>query len=176
VNSEHTGTHLVADHLGTIEASAFVRPTPGGAPDRRIDTREDCRLVVDFNGNEVLVCGEPVAPSGRLCFSVAGSPGDAAIVNLTPVLAAGAGNGQLVSSDVASPPVASNVNFGVGSVDPNVAVAQIGADGQACYVNSSHAAVHVIADHLGTIVGSAYTPATPSGAPDRKLDTRIGLG
>ena len=70
-----------------------------------------------------------VGPSRRVCFAVAGAPGDVAVVNLTPVNAAGLGNGQLVSSDVVSPPVASNVNFFPGSFDPNVAFAPIGADG-----------------------------------------------
>ena len=121
----------------------------------------------------VLQIGSRLVAGGRLCFGVSGSPGDVAVVNLTPVEAAGGGFGQLVSSDVASPPVASNVNFGPGTIDPNVALATIGVDGRVCYVNSG-AAVHLVADHLGTIDGSAYTPATPSGAPDRKADTRIG--
>ena len=43
-----------------------------------------------------------IPPSGRVCFAVAGSPGDAAVVNLTPVEADGGGYGLLVSSDVAS--------------------------------------------------------------------------
>ncbi|HWL44697.1 MAG TPA: hypothetical protein VNQ73_17275, partial [Ilumatobacter sp.] len=49
-----------------------------------------------------------IEPSGRVCFAVAGNPGDVALVNLTPVLAEGAGNGQLVSSDITTPPNASN--------------------------------------------------------------------
>jgi hypothetical protein len=113
-----------------------------------------------------------VGPSSRLCFTVAGSPGDAALVNLTPVLATGFGDGQLISSDVATPPAASNVNFGPGTVDPNVAVAKIGADGKVCFANSKHSSVHLVADHLGTIPGASYAPATASGAPDRKVDTR----
>jgi hypothetical protein len=32
--------------------------------------------------------------------------------------------------------------------------------------------VHLVADHLGTIPGASYAPATASGAPDRKVDTR----
>jgi hypothetical protein len=114
----------------------------------------------------------PVLPSGRVCFSVAGAAGDAAIVNLTPVLASAAGDGQLLSSDVSSPPVASNVNYGPGTVDPNVAIARIGADGQVCYVNAAVASVDLVADHLGTIAAASYTPATASGAPARKIDTR----
>ena len=42
-----------------------------------------------------------IPPVGRLCFAVSGSPGDAAVVNLTPVEADGPGYGLLVSSDVA---------------------------------------------------------------------------
>jgi hypothetical protein len=113
-----------------------------------------------------------LGPSERRCFSVAGSAGDAALVNLTMVEADGAGNGQLISSDVVSPPVASNVNFGIGTVDPNVAVAPIGADGQVCYVNSNHTSVHLIADHLGTISAASFQKATASGAPLRTVDTR----
>ena len=163
MNSEHTSVHLVADHLGTIGAASYAAATASGAPDRKVDTRRG-------------VGGTLVGPSGRLCFAVAGSPGDAAIVNLTPVEAQGTGDGQLISSDVAAPPVASNVNYGIGTVDPNVAVARIGADGEVCYVNSEHTSVHLVADHLGTIGAASYAAATASGAPDRKVDTRRGVG
>ena len=101
-----------------------------------------------------------VGPSGRVCFPVAGAPGDLAVVNLTPVEADGLGNGQLVSSDVTVPPVASNVNFSPGSFDPNVAVAPIGGDGKVCFVNSVHSPVHLVADHLGTIDAASYTLAS----------------
>ncbi|MDJ0768761.1 MAG: lipase family protein [Ilumatobacter sp.] len=163
-NSEHARIDLVADHLGTLAESAYTPATPSGAPDRKVDTR------TGQGGNRV-------PPSGQLCFAVDGSAGDAAIVNLTPLAASAAGNGQLISSDVkANPPVASNTNFGPGTIDPNVAVAAVGGDGQVCFQNSEHASVDLVADHLGTIAESAYTPATPTGAPDRKVDTRIGLG
>ena len=158
VNSQHTSTHLIADHLGTISAAAFQRATPGGAPHRALDTRTS----------------GPVEPGERRCFTVSGSPGDAAFVNLTPVSAAGNGNGQLVSSDVIDPPTASNVNYTSGSVDPNVAIAPIGADGQVCYVNSQHTSTHLIADHLGTISAAAFQLATQTGAPARAGDTRGG--
>jgi hypothetical protein len=114
----------------------------------------------------------PLQPSQRECFAVAGAAGDVAVVNLTPVLATGPGNGLLVSSDVAAPPVASNVNFGPGTIDPNVAFAPIGADGQVCYVNSTHSQVDVIADHLGTIDRDVFTPANAQATPERVADTR----
>ena len=109
---------------------------------------------------------------GRLCFGVAGAPGDVAVVNLTPTAANGGGFGVLVSSDVPEPPNASNVNFNIGTLVPNVALAPIGADGKVCYENSTLASVHLIADHLGTIKSNAFALATTSGAPDRKIDTR----
>ncbi|MEX2625346.1 MAG: hypothetical protein WD225_00595, partial [Ilumatobacteraceae bacterium] len=116
-----------------------------------------------------------VGPSGQVCFDVAGSPGDVAIVNVTPVEGSAPGYGLLISSDVKDdPPVASNVNFAPGTVDPNVGVAVIGADNEVCYQSSEGASVHIIADHLGTIGGAAYSPAMPNGAPDRRLDTRTG--
>ena len=157
INSDHTSVHLVADHLGTIAASTYQQATASGAPARVLDTRTS---------------GNIIAPNGRRCFTVAGSPGDAAIVNLTPVLARGSGNGLLTSSGVTRPPLASNVNFAVGSIDPNVAIAPIGTDGKVCYINSDHTSVHLIADHLGTIAASTYQQATASGAPLRVLDTR----
>jgi hypothetical protein len=161
VNSKHTSVNLVADHLGTIAAASYTPATQDGAPDRKVDTR-------------IAKGGTTVSPSGRLCFAVAGSPGDAAIVNLTPVEARGAGYGLLISSDIATPPIAANVNYQPGTIDPNVAVAPIGADGKVCYVNSKHTSVNLVADHLGTIAAASYTPATQDGAPDRKVDTRIG--
>jgi hypothetical protein len=114
----------------------------------------------------------PLVPQQRLCFGVAGDPGDVAVVNLTPVLAKGPGNGLLVSSDITQPPVASNVNFGPGSVDPNVAFAPIGSDGQVCFVNSNHSQVDLVADHLGTIAIESFTPANPDATPKRTVDTR----
>lgn len=162
INSVHSSVDLVADHLGTIAAGSYSSAKPTGSPDRRVDTRTG-------------LGGGKVGPSGRLCFTVGGSPGDAAVVNLTPVMADGAGNGQLVSSDIANPPLASNVNFRPGSVDPNVAIAPIGSDGKVCYVNSVHTSVHLVADHLGTIAQSDYSPARSDGAPDRRVDTRTEL-
>ena len=163
VNNSPARTGIVADHLGTIAASSYTQATPSGAPARVVDTRS-------------ALGGTRLAPSARLCFAVDGAPGDAAVVNLTPVLATGAGNGQLVSSDIASPPVYSNVNYAAGSIDPNVAVATIGADGRVCFVNADLASVDLVADHMGTIAASSYTQATPSGAPARVVDTRSALG
>lgn len=163
VNSRHTTVELIADHLGTIAASDFTPANADATPKRTVDTRAG-------------VGGDRLEANGRLCFSVAGAVRDVAVVNLTPVLAGGGGNGQLVSSDVADVPVASNVNFALGSADPNVAFAPIGADGTVCFVNSRHTSVDLVADHLGTIGSSVFTPANTAASPERVIDTRIGLG
>ena len=157
-NNSSAATHIIADDLGSVAKSVYTPATASGAPNRKIDTR----------------AGAKVAPSSRVCFAVAGSPGDVALVNLTPVQADGVGFGLLISSDVAVPPEASNVNFSSGSVDPNVAAAPIGADGKVCFANNSSVATHIIADDLGSVAKSVYTPATASGAPNRKIDTRAG--
>ncbi|HEX2785503.1 MAG TPA: hypothetical protein VHN36_18105, partial [Ilumatobacteraceae bacterium] len=111
--------------------------------------------------------GGALSPGARICFGVTGRPGDVAVVNLTPVQAAGPGFGLLVSSDIGNPPVASNVNFTPGSIDPNVAFAPIGADGKVCYINSVQSQVDLVADHLGTIASGSFTNANPDGSPRR---------
>ncbi|MDW3213441.1 MAG: hypothetical protein R8G01_05550 [Ilumatobacteraceae bacterium] len=159
LNSNNTRTHLVADHLGTLDADIYQPATNSGVAKRLVDTRP---------GSSKIQAG------GRLCFAVAGSPGDVALVNLTPVEAEGLGNGQLVSSDVKNTPLASNVNFGANTFDPNVAAAPIGADGQVCYLNSNNTRTHLVADHLGTLDADIYQPATNSGVAKRLVDTRPG--
>lgn len=157
-NSEHSSLDLVLDLVGTVDGSVFTTANEYGYPVRRLDTR--------FHS------AGKVRPNEWMCFDVEGEPGDAAIVNLTPVRADGRGNGQLVSSDLDEAPLASNVNFGPGTVDPNVAIATIGENGQVCFVNSEHTSVHVVADHLGSISAEAYTPASAGGTSVRVLDTR----
>ncbi len=159
-NAPFAAVDLVADQLGTVAADSYRPATTSGAPRRVIDTRQN---------------GGVIGPSARRCFAVAGSPGDAAVVNLTPVGATGYGYGVLVSSDVTNAPTVSNVNYALGSTDPNVAMVPIGADGRVCFENAPFAAVDLVADQLGTVAADSYRPATTSGAPRRVIDTRSAL-
>lgn len=127
-----------------------------GVPRRAIDTRVGARV------------GAWVAAGGRLCFAVAGAPGDVAIVNLTPVQAMGPGHGLLVGGDTTGRTEASNVNDAPGTVDPNLAIAAVGSDGEVCFENADRAAVHLVADHLVTLDAGAVVLAGPT----RVLDTR----
>lgn len=185
--NQNTGAVTITDNLidGNLQCQAN-NPAPTGGDNvvegdsegRCADLRRDPGGGGGGNGgggdDGGGTSGQPLPPGGRRCFTVAGSPGDAAIVNLTPVEATGFGNGQLLSSDVTAPPVASNVNYRPGSIDPNVAIDPIGTDGQVCYLNATLATVHLVADHLGTIAEPAYTPASTTGAPVRTVDTRTG--
>lgn len=150
VNGPTARVHVVVDHLVTIDATdvTFVDATP--------------RRLFDTRGASL------VAPGGRRCVAVAGAVGDLAVVNLTPVRAQGRGNGVLVGSGASVTPSVSNVNYQVGSVDPNVGVAAIGGDGRVCYRNADRSAVHLVADHLMTIRASAVAHV----GPGRVLDTR----
>lgn len=110
-----------------------------------------------------------IGPSGVRCMDVTGDPGDLVVVNLTPVRASGLGYGWLSSSGDEAAGV-SNVNYRVGSIDPNVAVATIGADGQVCFHNGPLASVHLVADQLATVSADVISAATPQ----RLIDTRAG--
>lgn len=157
-NSVHSSVHIVADELGAIAPGAYTPARPDGSTDRRVDTR---------------LTRERVAAGGQHCFAVAGSPGDAAIVNLTPVRAAAAGHGTLMTSGVDASPVGSSVNYRPGTVDPNLSIAVIGNDGQVCFHVSRHASVDLVADQLGTLAAGSFTAATPEGTADRRIDTRL---
>lgn len=156
--SDGASVHLVADHLGTIDGDAFEPAGADGVPTRLIDTRRS---------------GSALAPSARRCFA-AGGAGGVAVVNLTPVRASQAGHGLLVGSDATISSASSHVNFRVGSADPNVALAPIGADGRVCFVNSEHATVHLVADLMGVLDADIVRWPSPDGVPVRRLDTRAG--
>src|SRR5690606_23295067 len=65
----------------------------------------------------------------------------------------------------------SNVNFGIGTVDPNVAAVKIGPDGKVCFDASNHTSVHFILDQMAVLDGSVVTSAQM-----RLADTRPGSG
>lgn len=161
VNSVHGPVDLIADPLVEFLPGTASQPSPNGGQ-RVADTR-------------IGLGGTTVGALGRRCFAVTGSPGDVAFVNLTPVNATTPGSGQLVSSDTTRPGVASNVNFAPGTIDPNVAVARIGADGRVCFVNNNRGRVDLVADQVLTLQGTAISASSPS-APVRLIDTRVGFG
>jgi hypothetical protein len=157
-NSDHGDVELVADVQVLLRGGTY---TATDAPFRRVDTR-------------VGLGGGRLSPRETRCFGVDGMPGDMVFVNLTPVHASAPGFGLLTAEGNASSRPASNVNFGPGSVDPNVAAAQISIDRKVCFVNSEHASIDLIADQLFTLEAEYVTVMLPT--PDRRLDTRLPGG
>lgn len=116
-----------------------------------------------------------VAAGERYCVAAVGAdPGDFVGINITPVLATAPGFGTLHSSDDPAGST-SNVNFGPNTVDPNVAFAKVGADGQICFTNGPLGPVHVILDEMIVADATAFRSPTPTGST-RLVNTREGLG
>jgi hypothetical protein len=169
-NSPHATVDLVADQMGLLPAAAY-QPAGATGAERIVDTR------LGF------VAGGPgvgrLAPGGSVCPLAVGAPGQVAVLNVTPIEASGGGFAAVRASDAPSnnslgDAAVSNVNFTVGSVDPNLAFAEIGGDGRVCVDNSPHAAVHLVVDQMGALATGAFVPAAASGAT-RLIDTRRGL-
>jgi hypothetical protein len=157
-NSEHGPVDVIIDRLVTDEAGTLRAPVVGADGGRPVDTR-------------VGVGGTRLSPSASVCFAVDGAqPGEFVGVNVTPVGAAALGFGT-VHPPGSEPGGVSNVNFGPGTVDPNFAMTQVGADGTACFTNSVHGEVDVIID--AQVIGAADAFRLPSADGGlRILDTR----
>lgn len=109
----------------------------------------------------------PLGPGSTRCILADGAVGDFALVNVTMVEATGPGDVRLRSSDDEPDRRMSSNNFDVGSVIPNMTIAQIGADGRICVDISPHSSVHAVIDQLATLDGSVLEPVNR-----RLLDTR----
>ncbi len=163
-NSTHGPVDVVLDQMATFSGTALRSPTNGLGAVRLVDTR------VGFGGGKV-------APSERRCTFVSNAtPGDHVGVNVTPVEASTAGDGLLHSSDYVHGfgREQSTVNFGLGTVSPNFAIAVVGSNGQICFTNSRHGSIHLVLDQL--MVGSAAAFRTPVTWPSRLVDTRRLIG
>lgn len=152
-NSGHGRVHVIIDEL-VVGSSAVFRPPTADGSDRLIDTRDSAA----------------VPPSGTVCVAANGVPGEFTGVNVTPIEAVTSGFGIVHSPDEPAG-ATSNVNFGPGTVDPNVAFTKIGVNGQICFTNSRHGPVNVIIDQLVIAPASTFSLPTTNGAA-RVLDTR----
>jgi uncharacterized delta-60 repeat protein len=150
------------DHNVALDIAAVIPAANVNAvtPSRLLDTRKGGGLIT--------------ANSSR-CVSVSGaSAGDVAVVNITNTQAAGSGWGALRSSDdtpVYSLPSSSqysSVNFTSNTPpNPNLAVTEVGTDGQFCY-DGAVASHHVLLDLSAVIPAAKVNAVTPT----RLLDTR----
>lgn len=157
----------------TLERILFTSFSTNMVPGETTVTRRLFEATLPAVGS--VNAGAAVGPRERYCVTAAGAePGDFVGVNITPVGAGAPGFGTLHSSDDPPGPT-SNVNFGAGTVDPNVAFAEVGADGRICFTNSMHGPVHLILDEMIVADSDAFRPPTADGST-RLVDTRVGLG
>jgi len=146
--------------------------SPGGfqpvAPVRVLDTRDGTgtSTVRPLEAGEVVV----LDLSSRV-------PGSATAVTLNLTIDGARGSGFVTAFACGRPPDASNMNYTVGQVVPELVTVQLNAARKVClYV---HAATDLVADLQGS-----YTTQSPSGftgvAPTRVVDTRdaapVGAG
>lgn len=175
------GTYNVTDTVNngnTSTASIQIQATAGAAyvpvgPVRILDTRHGLGAA-----------RQQVGPAGVLKLKVAGANGipatgtAAVTMNLTEVNATSGGY-VTAYPDGTARPVASNLNFLAGQVNPNLVTVAVGADGYVDLYNAS-GRVDLVADVQGYYTtssdGSASKSDYAAGAPTRILDTRKGTG
>jgi len=154
-DSDGGAAHVILDLVAVVPAANIVAVDP----ERLRDTRSS---------------GRRVSARSPLCVAVpGGTPGAAAVINITNTDATGPGYGALRASQAPSVPSRpasgqfSSVNFAPSATNPNLAVVTIGTDGRVCY-DSDGGATHVILDLVAII------PADKIAAiePDRLTDTR----
>jgi roadblock/LC7 domain-containing protein len=149
---------LVADVEGYFVAGAPAKPgafTPL-SPARLLDTR---------NGTGAPVGA--VAPGGTLALQVGGRGGvpgtgaSAVVLNVTVTQPTSAGVVTAYSSDLSSPPTASNLNFVRGQTVPNLVVVPIGSDGKVKLHVASAGTTHLVADVFGYFRGVGLVWSAP---------------
>jgi hypothetical protein len=160
-NSDHGPVDVILDAMLVGAEGSFTTPTPEGAV-RLADTR-------------IGAGGTRQHANSTLCVAAVGAtPGSHVLLNVIAVGAVTPGFATVHSSDVAAG-ATSNVNFGPGTVDPNVAFAKVGTDGRVCITNSEHGPVDVVIDEFVVATAGTFTDPTLLGAV-RLADTRTGFG
>lgn len=157
-------TDLVVDVAGYVPAGSPMVPLD--EPQRFLDTREGVGAPrVRVTSGQVLAV--PIA-------GTRGVPADATTVVFNTTVVAPSGPGFVTVFPCGQPvPSTSSVNVVGGDVVPNLTVAGVGTGGAVCFYST------VAADLVADV--AAYVPAAAAGiamlpAPQRILDTRIGLG
>ena len=161
-----SATHVVIDANGYFPAVTTYRSIN---PARLLDSRAGSKTVDGQGaGGGMVPLGTvtPVVVAGR-----AGVPADASTVVLNVTVTETQSPGFLTVYPCGiDPPLASNVNYEVGTTAPNAVIVKVGSSGSVCLFNSQ--ATHLVVDVngyfcLGTL-GSRLHGAT---GVDGKLDT-----
>ncbi len=138
---------------------------PARAAQRIADTRPGIELG-----------GTTIQPGETRCVpTIDTTPGEFVVLNVTPLNASARGFGTIHSSNESAGNT-SNVNYSIGTIDPNIAITKVGDDGNICYTNAQdgNPTVNVIIDQLLNAPASTFTTPTAAGAT-RIADTRPGI-
>ncbi len=156
---------IVVDANGYLPAGSAARATV--APARSLDTRPHGYGRRAFVGNGKADAGSvtKVTVAGRGGVSVDAT---AAMVNLT-IVAPDAPGFATIYPCTATPPNASNINYGAGSFVANSVTATLDANGDVCVFTLS--AADVVLDVNGFADPNSRVGTLP---PRRLLDTRVG--
>ncbi|MBI5088414.1 MAG: hypothetical protein HZB15_06005 [Actinobacteria bacterium] len=157
--------HVVVDVNGAFPpTTSYVALNPA----RLMDTRPGEPTVDGLQQAAGPSAGQTVTTvqvTGRASVPATAS---AAVLNVTVTEATAAGYATVFPCG-SQPPTASNLNYAVGTITPNLVVAKLGAGGTVCVFTQSTA--HVVVDIVG------FLPAMTTYAalvPARLLDTRPG--
>jgi hypothetical protein len=168
--------------IGSSVASLEVQATPSStgtfaavAPARLLDTR--------------VGIGAPTAPvptGSPLTLQVAGRGNvpaqglSAVVMNVTVTNPTSAGFATVYPADLATPPLASNLNFAAGQVVPNLVTVKLSPSGAVKLVLGGGGTADLVADVFGYYNDGSVPAATgarfKSAAPTRILDSRDGTG
>ncbi|MET9885729.1 hypothetical protein ABZZ20_21845 [Streptomyces sp. NPDC006430] len=164
VTDKTAGTSVVNQVAVTTEGSDY---TPYG-PTRLLDTRNGTGApkakVAPYTSSRVKIGGNGSIPAGVT----------AVVLNVT-VTNTTSGGHITAFADGDEKPTTSNVNFAPGQTVPNLVIVPVGANGYVDLYNGGWESVDLIADVTGYFTQSASSGYTPL-APERFVDTRIGLG
>jgi hypothetical protein len=146
--------HVIVDTIGWFQPDVGAGYIALDPPRRQLDTRFG-------NGSPVA----PVAPGAIQQVQAGryhGVPLDAEAVALGVVAVTPTSAGWLTAFPTGqAQPLASNLNFGPGSIVPNAVIAGLGTDGRVSIANS-HGLTHVISDVFGYFLDPADVPVPPT--------------
>jgi hypothetical protein len=121
---------------------------------------------------ELQVVGSPITtPGGAGALIPSGT--SAVALNITAVGPSTPGFATVWPCDVGRPD-ASNLNFGAGVTVANGVIAPVGPSGKVCFYSNS--TTHFLVDVAGYFAGDIAASGFVGVRPDRKLDTRNGIG
>jgi hypothetical protein len=164
-------THVVVDVFG------YYGPVPSGGtrynpltPARIMDTRTGINGPLGKLGAGQMLTFEVIGKGGVPVTGV-----DSVVLNVTVTEPTAPSYLTIYQANLASRPIASNLNFVAGQIVPNLVAVKLSPDGKLKIYNFS-GATHVIMDVAGWYTTGESGQLFHAVTPARALDTRVGTG